>query len=103
MDELLLLLILGFIILLFLLSFRSQWVFISNYSPSSTSQSSTSQSSTSQSSQLSSIVDTTTQNDNIEPSPPCINTLHSWCAKSTFGCCNDNITAKGDSIGINCP
>ena len=98
MDELLLLLILGFIILLFLLSFRSQWVFISNYSPSSTSQSSTSQSS-----QLSSIVDTTTQNDNIEPSPPCINTLHSCCAKSTFGCCNDNITAKGDSIGINCP
>ena len=92
MDEFILLLILGFIILIFLLSFRNQWVIVSNSSPSS---------------QLSSSISSNKQNvpipthsNNAEPSPPCINKF--CCSKSTFGCCNDNVSTKFDSIGTNC-
>jgi len=92
MDELILLLILGFIILIFLLSFRNQWVIVANSYPSS---------------QLSSSISSNKQNvpiptdsNNAEPSPPCINKL--CCSKTTFGCCSDNISTKFDSIGTNC-
>lgn len=97
MEEFILLLILGFILLILLFSFRHQWVIISNTSSSSTP--------------LPQNTDTTVivkkqktiipiQNE-AEPLPPCINNKY-CCSTSTFGCCADNVTAKSDSIGINC-
>lgn len=89
MEEYLLLIILGFLILILLLTFRHKWIIIDDTMAFNPNENIKKQ-----------PIIIPHQNE-AEPTPPCIN-KNFCCSKSTFGCCNDNIRSKGDSIGINC-